>query len=363
MEKYTRWGDGEIKFLRENYHLGSKFCSEKLGRTRGATATKIEKLGFRLTKEQDSLIKCNSRHVNIDPNQFYDIKTPELAYFLGFFWADGTILSGDYLISLIINSSDAEVLKETFYKIGKWPTASYIRKRNNKDCYSTSFRVGNKLIWTFLKDHDYHIKSGASADKILSKIPDHLKHYWWRGFFDGDGYWDDNGLIASFTSGAYQDWSFAEKLCNDLSVSFDIFRKRYSKDDKIIGNSAIIMKKAPNLVKFGQYIYQNYENDKVGLYRKYKNYLLSLKKDEYINYKPIDIEFDKQLIRDDIDYRVNKIVELIKLNNYKISRRNLIKYFNVSNGRIQSAQRELRKNKLVKSVNTECGDVFVYTGE
>jgi hypothetical protein len=361
--KIKRWTEDEVKFLTENHHLGSKFCAKHLKKSVYAIVSKKDSLKLRLTEEQLSILKQSSKVKKVNPDQFFNIQTPELAYFLGYFWADGSILSGDYLISLIICSSDAEVLKEIFYKIGEWPTASYTRKRNGKDFHSTSFRVGNKVIWTFLKDHDYHIKSGASADKILSKIPDHLKHYWWRGYFDGDGYWSPDGLLASFTSGTYQDWSFAEKLCNDLGVSFDIFRKRYSKDGKIVGNSAIIMKKAPNLIKFGQYIYQNYENDKIGLYRKYKNYLLSIKKDEYLNYKPIDIEFDKQLINDNIDYRVSKIIELIKLNNYKISRRNLIKYFNVSPGRILSAQRELRKNKLVKSVNTECGDVFVYTDE
>jgi hypothetical protein len=43
-------------------------------------------------------------------------------------------------------------------------------------------------LYNFLYENDYNEKSLVEPTKILSKIPEYLKPYWWRGFFDGDGH-------------------------------------------------------------------------------------------------------------------------------------------------------------------------------
>jgi len=47
--------------------------------------------------------------------------------------------------------------------------------------------LGFKNPLELLVDNDYKLKSYNSADKILSKIPNSLHHYFFRGLIDGDG--------------------------------------------------------------------------------------------------------------------------------------------------------------------------------
>ena len=86
-----------------------------------------------------------------------------------------------------------------------------IKNKNRLD-----FRIVNRFLYNFLKENDYHIKSGASASKILLKIPEHLQHYWWRGFIDGDGCFvrnERNRLnILQITSTFDQGWSFIKNI-------------------------------------------------------------------------------------------------------------------------------------------------------
>jgi len=43
------------------------------------------------------------------------------------------------------------------------------------------------FIYDFLSENNYKEKSYVSATKILNKIPNNLKKYFFRGYFDGDG--------------------------------------------------------------------------------------------------------------------------------------------------------------------------------
>jgi len=47
--------------------------------------------------------------------------------------------------------------------------------------------IHNRPLVKYLVDNDYLVKSNASADKILSTIPEKFQHYFFRGLIDGDG--------------------------------------------------------------------------------------------------------------------------------------------------------------------------------
>lgn len=83
--------------------------------------------------------------------------------------------------------------------IGKWSIQK--RKRNKNWAETTAFVTNNKELYTFLLNNDYDKKSYCEPTKILSKIPDEFKHYFWRGYFDGDG---SAGLIGR---GSYIEFS------------------------------------------------------------------------------------------------------------------------------------------------------------
>jgi hypothetical protein len=116
----------------------------------------------------------------------------------------------------------------------------------------------------FLLEHDFLKKSGASACKILSKIPPQYKHYWWRGYFDGDGsfVFDGATVRASIISCFDQDWTFAQFLENDLGIGY---RTGYNRNDER-SSSTINMEGEVSASKFMNYILQG---EQFGLQRKY----------------------------------------------------------------------------------------------
>ncbi len=61
------------------------------------------------------------------------------------------------------------------------------RKLNGNEYKQILIRINDKYIKEFLLENDFDKKSLLSPTKVLSKIPDELKHYFFRGLIDGDG--------------------------------------------------------------------------------------------------------------------------------------------------------------------------------
>ncbi len=129
------------------------------------------------------------------------------------------------------------------------------------------FCITNKRLKDYLLTNDYGIKSGASACKILSCIPESLKHYWWRGYFDGDGsiIHSARKTEMSITSCYNQDWTFFNNLAATLDLVFRVERNR----SEARAASVIRMWRRKSLLAFMAYIYQG--ND-FGLTRKKVRY-------------------------------------------------------------------------------------------
>lgn len=117
-------------------------------------------------------IPNNERKVN--PEQFFNIQTPEVAYILGLIWADGYV--DIERISLSVVTKDMKDYIPIFLKTGNW-NASLSKQRVLNEQPQQKIRCYNKPLSLFLIENDYRIKSKSSPDKILSKIPKHLQHY------------------------------------------------------------------------------------------------------------------------------------------------------------------------------------------
>ena len=266
------WTQEDIAFLRENYPLqGASFCAEKLSRSVGAIHTKCYLLKIKPLKEtitrnnKQAQLKYNESRPNTDFNvnveQFLNIETPEVAYFLGFLWADGYIVRQEVRLSVV--KTDMDNIKPTLDKLGKWNYNERIRDGGNPICTAIT---GNKRLFDFLSDNNYQIKSGANADKILNKIPHHLKHYFFRGLVDGDGHINKRGIFVS--SCVNQDWGYLFDISKELNIKSysyqSISEESSSSKFEINGLNGLL---------FGDYIYQNIEVDNIGLDRKYQSYL------------------------------------------------------------------------------------------
>lgn len=191
--------------------------------------------------------------------------TKELAYVLGFTWADGWIRKTKYHHEIRVECvrDDIEELYNVFLQTGKWN--KYFRNRSGRKPQARLNLCHEELVNTLL-ECDYSAKSYKSADKILQLIPEKFHSYWFRGLIDGDGCWYVNKTKHkrqfSLTSSAKQDWHFFERLLKQLDI-------KYRKNNSVNSCSRIEITGKDNFEKLGNYLYSSYVEDKVGLMRKY----------------------------------------------------------------------------------------------
>jgi hypothetical protein len=224
------WTENNTEYLVENYKFGSRFVSEKLGCKISSVQFKAFRLGLKLSKEDKSKICIKSfekrdRNRRIPEIKFLNIIDPEVAYFLGFFWADGSITASNYSIALGLNKEDMEDIKWIFDKIGNWGVSEYNDPRST---ISKKIVCSSKPLHSFFVEMDFLKKSTVSPFKILSKIPDNLKYLWWRGYFDGDGHCSNirsGSYHAGFCGSFDQDWSFVEDLFKNLNIKASLYKK------------------------------------------------------------------------------------------------------------------------------------------
>jgi len=268
-----KWTENDFNFLKSKYPTcGADYCSQELNRTIGSIHTMAGKLNLKLNDETRINILKESRikdfdSYKINPSKFLKIENSEVAYFLGLMWSDGSICKKTYKISLEIIKDDLEVILPYLNRIGEW--SIYERDRNGWKTQKT-ITTSNYYIHSFLVENDYLIKSTASPDKILSKIPKNLQHYFFRGLIDGDGHFKDkNGnYYFCITGDKNQKWDACENLFNNLKLNYKIKKNKNKK-----GQSSIIkITNKKDIAKLGDYIYKNYGKDNIGFPRKYQIY-------------------------------------------------------------------------------------------
>jgi hypothetical protein len=106
-------------------------------------------------------------------------------------------------------------------------------------------------------ENGYGGKSLLEPTKILEKIPDDLKIYFWKGLFDGDGSVGLSGRGAYFEIASTYDYEYLEikKLFTTFEVvKFNIYRQISKKNHKssvikIYGKE--ILKTHPLFVDYG----------------------------------------------------------------------------------------------------------------
>ena len=154
---------------------------------------------------------------------FTNIKTKEMSYILGFLWADGHIRV-PYSVGSTINIKDSLDIKQIFSKTGDWYFYNCKRfdKRTKRNYINFKILTSNKKIVNFLIENDYDKKSIVSPYKILSKIPEKFKLYFFRGFSDGDVcfYKKMNQYQYVITGTFNQDWNWIEDLLNRLKINY-----------------------------------------------------------------------------------------------------------------------------------------------
>lgn len=235
----------------------------------------IHQMAQALHKERKSLFTfLRNRKISIEdyPNlmdvpldTFRNVTLPETAYLLGFIWADGHIHipSGGIIIDCV--KEDMDALEGVFDKTGVWRKHQMNRKDKRT---SRIFRTYNRSLANYLCSKDYGRKSEASPDLILETIPDNLKHYFWRGYFDGDGcvYIDKKmGFVVSMAGSYKQDWTALALLGNQLNIEITNHQRKHGKSV----SSSMFIRTKHHGIKFLNWIYDGFELDNIGLSRKF----------------------------------------------------------------------------------------------
>ncbi len=239
---------------------------------------------------------------NIKEGFLTDLNDSENVYLLGLLWADGSLPKGrknyktendleNNVITLAQTEDDFPddlFIKNCITSIYRIVHKPRVARNGKTYCGKPSkmVSISSHPIRQFLEKNDYCTKSSSGDPrKILSLIPDELKHYWWRGFLDGDGcvYFNEEkgkaNLLSShkilFSSHIGQDWTFLEELCMQLKIPAPRItaEPRYTigEDGSRVqsgSSSTAVINRFGHYIKLGNYIWPNDKLD-IGLFRKF----------------------------------------------------------------------------------------------
>lgn len=238
------WTNDEVKYLIDNY---GKIPNTQIAKDLGRTAPSINHKRKRL--------KLPPFRIRYDVNQdFFKKWTKEMAYILGYWFADGSIWISNGSYKFNITSNDVEHL-ERIRDIMESNNPIYDREDDD----SHEFRISNKVIY-----NDILRLGGVPRKSSIARFPKVPNEYvidFIRGYFDGDGgislRENTNEPSISFTSTK----QFIDKLEKHLTFK----GRKYQLGD----NTYEIFYDG----EYAQYVLKYlYENAGLYLERKYKLY-------------------------------------------------------------------------------------------
>lgn len=264
-----QYSNEEIEFLKENApKFGAQICAEKLHRKVDSVRYKLSRLGIcskkdkSLTKEDIGNLEFKSsfKELSLD---FSKTNTPkELAYFLGFFWADGYNKPKDKALVIEITEEDGTVLEPIFMRLASF--SIYKRSREGRKPQIT-FYYRDGHLFEFINSLGKYPNSTESHEKVLKFIPDEYLLYFLRGLIDGDGsyYISDKAVQFNIASSINQDWSYLQRVLKKYGMDTTVNKTESEK-----GNSSHLRCSNPSKIRaFLDTLYK--VKDHIWLDRKY----------------------------------------------------------------------------------------------
>ena len=250
------------EYIEKYYPLfGPAKVAEKLGMSSSSITVYAKKNNLILNKVDGIGLEIPKFKHDLDFSHKFECIDEKLAYWLGFFWADGTINRHTSLVIEIIEK-DGEDLIELFNSI--YPFSITTRRRRGKKAQMT-FRVKDKSIARLVESLGKYSHSSESHQKVFDYLKEtKLQISFLRGLIDGDGnfYINEKEKYAQFTlaSNYEQDWSFLKGYLKD-------FNPHTAKDTDLTGKSSVLrITGRENILEFIKFM--NYETNNIGLKRK-----------------------------------------------------------------------------------------------
>jgi len=184
-----------MRYLREHWSTdGSKAVATALGLDWQNVQRKAKRMGLVANKEsryKRSGATLASHNCSSDTNYFTRDWSPNLAYIVGYIFADGCISKNWYSLCFLCHSKDEEILVaihrelNVATKIHRDPAREYGGRKNGPRTY---FSVSNKRLVLSLQDRFGLVPQKSDLDLPMPEIPDAYVGHFVRGYFDGDGH-------------------------------------------------------------------------------------------------------------------------------------------------------------------------------
>lgn len=266
------WTEEELEWIRKNY--------QKITAKEGGIKFRISASQYTRKKLEIGLRNNKDHHDAIHMDLLTNMTDPDIAYLLGFIWADGYIRikqtkkewSKLYIFAMDINEADGIELTPLMNKLGMF----HIRHEsfqgpNGDEKRRVNFDSSDQKFTKFLYDHDYLIKSQAAPIKILNHIPLHLHAAFWYGYFDGDGCLcidKNNKARFFFTGSSDQCWDAVIRLFESLKLTWHIYQRSNKRSHHW---STISLAKRTDVEKIMSYLFSTAT---IGLQRKREKFTL-----------------------------------------------------------------------------------------
>ena len=216
----------------------------------------------KILKELGEIIVNRHNSLKFNEHYFDSIDTEEKAYWLGFIFADGCIMSKTYSFDLSLNHKDKEHIQK-FASAINFSGKLYIKK----NCVACCLR--SKHFWTTL--YNYGCVPNKSLvlkfpKESIFKSNDLIRHFI-RGYFDGDGCISQH--IYVYTVSPHVSILGTKNLLTSL-ISKSNINGKFRHDSRHSENVFSLEFSKENGIKFINYIYSN---SNIYLTRKYNKFL------------------------------------------------------------------------------------------
>jgi len=230
-QKYNLpWHEIEEKYLNETVLPSIHQLAREYGCERTLITTHLKRVGItiRESQEQCHIDRLSGRRRYCDINEnFFNEWSPDMAYVLGWIYADGSIKKD--LQGFEITSSDLDHLADIGNMLGSDLHVSLYKGKRNK-------QVAGKLCIHRPAMVERLVEIGLTPAKsktmeFPTTIPENFLGSFIRGYFEGDGYVGDNhrgrknpGIRISFASSSK---TFLEELSRILDKTIGVTGKMY----------------------------------------------------------------------------------------------------------------------------------------
>lgn len=291
----------------------------------------ITKLRYWL-KHQKEVIWRGKNRLSVNENYFDKIDNSNQAYIIGFICADGSVSDNPHGLSIELQHRDKQILdeikKELSFK-GDIKDSLKTTSKSGVKKYSR-LRIHNKNLVNTLINYGINPRKTYKLSLPTCIGENNFRHFL-RGYFDGDGCLYINSSEGKSCGPRYAvtivcEKSFAYQLHSLLQKYLNIKFRIVKQNSEVI--RSLVIDSALPVEKFMTWLYDDIENSKLRLERKYQKFL---------ELKKLRLERNNFTRRSLTPAKVIEIRNLLKTN---ISLNKLSKQFQVNRGVIKSIKDE-----------------------